>query len=188
MSDIKTLLGEIKAMFMNPAPAPAPAPEPAPVAAAATVAKLKDGTEVSISEMAVGGVVMIGDAPAPMGEHELEDGTKIKVGEGGVIMEMEAPMSEPPAVDYTKEFSSINEKFAGYEQKFAAYEERFKKQEEAVSNANATIVKLVSIVEQLANTPTADPVPTGSNFNSNKGQEKKDKLTTLMQNIQKLKN
>lgn len=137
MADLKTLLADVKAALfnINPAP-PAPAPTPAaPVAAEAMKAKLKDGTEVTVTDMNIGGVVMIGEAPAPAGEHELEDGTKITVGEGGVISAVTpAAMPEEPATDYTKEFSAINEKLTGYEAKFSDYESKFTAYEQRFVN------------------------------------------------------
>jgi len=65
-------------------------------------AKLKDGTQVSISGkgLEVGGkvfVVMDGvPTPAPDGDHELEDGTKITV-KGGEIISLLTPAEQPAA-------------------------------------------------------------------------------------------
>jgi hypothetical protein len=56
-------------------------------------AKLKDGTIVEVEKLETGFPVSIVAAdgtmtPAPVGEHELEDGTKIVVDENGVITEI----------------------------------------------------------------------------------------------------
>jgi hypothetical protein len=56
-------------------------------------AKLKDGTIVEVEKLEIGFPVSIVAAdgtmtPAPVGEHELEDGTKIVVDENGVITEI----------------------------------------------------------------------------------------------------
>lgn len=191
MQDIKTLLTTLKsALFSadNPPP-PATPPAAAPVAAEAVKAKLKDGTEISVSEMVVGGVVMVGDAPAPAGEHELEDGTKITVGEGGVISAVTPGTSgAPPPMDYTKEFAAVNEKFAGYEAKLNGYEERFAKQDAAITKAQAINEQLFAIVQKLAETPTADPVQgSGSNFATQKSQDRDERLREISENIKKLK-
>lgn len=191
MSDVKTLLAEIKkALFNTPGVPPAPAPAPVVPAAQAAI-KTKDGVEVMIDRMEVGGVVMIGDAPAPAGIVELEDGSKITVGEGGVITAVEngtAPAA-PEAPDFTKQFEEITGRFASYDEKFAAQEAAFAKVNEGLSNANATIVKLVSIVEKMAETATAEPASTsGNNFQSDKQLSKEQKLKELTENIQKLKN
>ena len=189
MSDLKTLVTDLKNFLFNNQPAPA-APV-APVAAAATTAKLKDGTEVSISALEVGGTVMIGDAPAPAGEHELEDGSKVTVGEGGVITALApAEPAEPaePATDYTKEFAAVNEKLTGYEQRFASYEQKFADYETRIQKAQAMNEKLFAIVEKLAEAPTADPASTsGSNFQSQISKDKEARLKELQSNIQKLK-
>lgn len=191
MQDIKTLLTTLKsALFSADNPLhPDPAAAAAPVAAAAVKAKLKDGTEISVSEMVVGGVVMVGDAPAPAGEHELEDGTKITVGEGGVISAVTPGTSgAPPPMDYTKEFAAVNEKFAGYEAKLNGYEERFAKQDAAITKAQAINEQLFAIVQKLAETPTADPVQgSGSNFATQKSQDRDERLREISENIKKLK-
>lgn len=188
MQDIKTLLSTLKtALFNADVPPPPAAPAPAPVAAEAVKAKLKDGTEISVSELVAGGVVMIGDAPAPVGEHELEDGTKITVGEGGVITAVTPGVAAPPA-DYTKEFAAVNEKFAGYEQRFAAYETKFQEQAQAIAKAQAINEQLFAIVQKLAEAPTADPASgSGGNFNSQYSEDKATRLKELQASLNKLK-
>lgn len=187
MQDIKILLTTLKsALFSADNP---PHPVAAPVAAEAVKAKLKDGTEVSVSEMVVGGVVMVGDVPAPAGEHELEDGTKLTVGEGGVISAVTpGNAGAPPAMDYTKEFAAVNEKFAGYEAKFAQYETKFTEQAQAIQKAQAINEQLFAIVQKLAETPTADPIQgNGGNFTTQKLQDRDDRLREISANLQKLK-
>lgn len=177
MSDIKNLLIGLKKALFEAAPPPvAPPPPAAPVAAAAVTAKLKNGTEVSISELVEGGVVMAGAAPVAAGELELEDGTKLTVGEGGVITAV-VPSAGLPPMDYTKEFAAVNEKFTGYELKLTAYEERFKKQDEAIAKAQAINEQLFAIVQKLAEAPSADPASSSaSNFQS---QDKVDRESRL---------
>lgn len=198
MADVKNLLSALHKLLFEtnapPAAAPPPPPAAAPVQAEAVKAKLKDGTDITVTELVAGGVVMIGEAPAPAGEHELADGTKITVGEGGVITAIMPAMGQPP-MDYTKEFATVNEKltaydqkFAGYEQKFTAYEEKFVKQEQAIAKAQAINEQLFAIVQKLAETPSADPASTsGSNFVSQKIQDRNAKLESLSENLKKLK-
>lgn len=119
-------------------------------------AKLKDGTMIQVTEMAVGGIVTIEGMPAPVGEHELEDGTKIVVGDNGAIMEIkekEAPAVEievPVVEDMGAKFaafeSATNEKFAAYEDKFAAYEVK-------LTQANKVIEGLMQISKMLVEAP-----------------------------------
>lgn len=91
-------LKKIKALVFNEAPA-APT-EPAPVQLMEYT--LEDGTVVMIDKLEAGGVVSIGDAPAPAGDHKLADGTVVTVGEGGVISAVVAPAA-PVSPEQTPE-------------------------------------------------------------------------------------
>ena len=129
--------------------------EPAPIQLA--TAKLMDGTEVEVTELAVGGIVTIQGVPAPIGEHQLEDGTIIVVGDNGAITEIKPAMAEevaPAQEDMASLFSafqtSTNEKFAAYEQRFADYEAKLNK-------ANSIIDALLDVTKTLAETPTGTP-------------------------------
>jgi len=137
-----------------------------------TKAKLADGTEVEITELAVGGVVTIAGAPAPVGDHTLEDGTVITVGDNGAITAI-VPVEEPMVEDMGKMdkkkmgmeeiFSafetSTNEKFASYEAKFADYEAR-------LSKATKVIEGLISLTQTLSETPTGTPDPIVTKVNT----------------------
>lgn len=119
-------------------------------------AKLKDGTMIQVTEMAVGGIVTIEGMPAPVGEHELEDGTKIVVGDNGAIMEIkeketpaveiEVPVVEDMGAKFAAFESATNEKFAAYEDKFAAYEVK-------LTQANKVIEGLMQISKMLVEAP-----------------------------------
>jgi hypothetical protein len=186
MDNVLDILKEIKEKFIGTVPAPAPA---APQVLA-TDYTLTDGTPVSIDKLEVGGIVLVNGVAAPAGDHELSDGTKITVGEGGVISAI-APVAEevPAAPDFSSQFAAYDEKFATYATKFEAYEQRFTEMGSQLSNANATIVQLVSIVEQLAKAPTADPVGENkSNFKTQKVEMASDKRKTLAESLQALKN
>lgn len=137
-------------------------------------AKLKDGTIVEVTELAVGGVVTIEGKPAPVGEHELEDGTIIVLGDNGAIMEIkpkmevevevEAKKDEEVKEDMSAKFaafeSATNEKFAAYEDKFAAYETK-------LTQANKVIEGLMQISKMLVEAPQGTPdasVKASNNF------------------------
>ena len=137
--------------------------------------KLADGTEVEITELAVGGVVTIMGNPAPVGEHTLEDGTILVVGDNGAITEVKSaqPTTEEPPMqeDMTSKFSAFetltNEKFASYEAKFTSYEAKFADYEAKLQKATTVIEGLLNLTQTLAETPTgqADPiVKTENNF------------------------
>ena len=86
---------------------------------------LVDGTIVKFDKLEAGGIISVvtaeGEIPAPIGEHELEDGTIIVVSEAGVIaeikpveMEDEVIVEEEMAVvpvNYDSKFEEINESF-----------------------------------------------------------------------------
>jgi hypothetical protein len=147
-----------------------PAVETAPEMVMPMIHKLKDGTEVEITEMGVGGIVTIQGVPAPVGDHELEDGTVITVGDNGAITAIVPTATEPAMVeDMSAKFSafelSTNEKFASYEAKFADYEAKLKK-------ATKVIEGLLNLTQTLAEAPTGTPDPivkTTNNFKEEKG-------------------
>jgi len=168
----KEILEKLKMTFnelVNNADAPVVPEVPAPTT---TKAKLADGTEVEVTELAVGGIVTIEGVPAPIGDHTLEDGTVITVGDNGAITTIvpveEAPMDEEMGKMDKKKMgmeeifsafeTSTNEKFASYEAKFADYEVR-------LSRATKVIEGLMSLTQVLADTPTgtADPIVTKTN-------------------------
>lgn len=133
-------------------------------------AKLMDGTEIEVTELAVGGIVTIQGVPAPVGEHQLEDGTILVVGDNGAITEIktampeEPPMQEDMATMFSAFQTSTNEKFAAYEQKFADYEVKLNK-------ANSIIDALLEVTKTLAETPTGTPdqaIKTQNNFKEEK--------------------
>jgi hypothetical protein len=155
------------------------APEATPIAL--STYKLVDGTEVEITELVEGGIVTIMGVPAPIGDHKLEDGTTITVGDNGAItaivpaevMPEEPPMSEDLAKKQKMEElfeafqSTTNKKFASYEAKFADYEAKLQK-------ATKVIEGLLNLTQTLAETPTgvADPiVKTTNNFKQEKTEK-----------------
>lgn len=138
-------------------------------------AVLADGTAIQISEMAVGGIVTINGTPAPTGEHKLEDGTILVVGDNGAIMEIKPveAMPEEPAgqEDMGAKFSAFesatNEKFTAYENKLSAYEQKFAEFDERLSKANIVIEGLLNLTQTIATTPTGtadESVKANNNF------------------------
>lgn len=135
-------------------------------------AKLKDGTAIEISDMMVGGIVTIGGVAAPVGEHLLEDGTILVVGDNGAIMEIKPAMEEvAPAIpegpivqeDMSVKFAAFesvtNQKFASYEDKFAAYEVK-------LTQANKVIEGLMQLSKMLVEAPQAQADSSVKNSNA----------------------
>ena len=141
-------------------------------------AVLMDGTEIEVTEMAVGGIVTIMGVPAPMGEHQLQDGSVIVVGDNGAITEIKAAQIEevaPVMEDMSAKFSAFesatNEKFSSYEVKFSAYETKFADYENKLNKANQVIDALLTVTATLAETPTGTPdaaIKTNTQFKEEK--------------------
>jgi hypothetical protein len=160
---------------------------------------LKDGTEVYIDKLEVGGVVTIEQetmSPAPTGEHELADGTIIVVGEGGVISEIKpapapemAPEAAPveaavlPAQNFDEKFAAYDAKFfAAYDAKFSALEEENTNLKAAFAKADEAIKGLFDLVEKLVKEPTTEPSePVKNGFKFGKQiDNKEEKLQSLI--------
>jgi hypothetical protein len=152
---------------------------------------LKDGTEVYIDKLEVGGVVTIEQetmSPAPAGEHELADGTIIVVGEGGVITEVKpapAPEIAPEAAPVEAAVlpsQNFDEKFAAYDAKFSALEAENINLKAAFAKADEAIKGLFELVEKLVKEPTTEPSePVKNGFKFGKQiDSKEDKLNSLI--------
>lgn len=108
MSKIKDFISNIKKELFDGTPItlPVTTPAPAPVPTPQTLNKdyvTKDGTEIEVDKLEVGGTALVNGMPAPAGEHELADGTKVTIGEGGVItavapVAMQTPQQQMQAV------------------------------------------------------------------------------------------
>lgn len=202
MSKIKDMVAAFKKQFfdgtplVNPAPAPAPAPAVTPQLLN-TDYQLKDGTAVTVDKLDVGGTVLIGGMPAPAGEHELADGTKLTVGEGGVITLVTLGAAAPPAPAFSEaQMSAVNEAIAkainSYKEEMAAERlaatEKLQAAEKTINEQKEKITGLFAIVEQLAETPTADPVVENKlSFSKEKEKNREERIKALVQNIKKLK-
>jgi hypothetical protein len=125
-------------------------------------AKLKDGTIVEVTELAVGGIVTIEGVPAPVGEHILESGETIVLGDNGVIMEIKPKMEDEVSVEVeVPVVEDMSAKFAAFEsatnEKFSAYENKFAQYEAKLSQANKVIEGLMQISKMLVEAPQSAP-------------------------------
>ena len=174
MKDAQNILEKVSLFFaelVNNEDMPMPSGEPK-AEVKMMEAKLKDGTIVEVTELAVGGIVTIEGQPAPVGEHELESGEVIVLGDNGAIMEIkpkkeeevkvevEAPQVEDMSAKFAAFESATNEKFSAYENKFAQYEAK-------LGQANKVIEGLMQISKMLVEAPQSAPdagVKTSNNF------------------------
>lgn len=199
MASAKEMFNEFKKKFFDtnvpltpPKPTQAPPAQTPPPNKQAGDYTLKDGTAVMISELVVGGTVMVGDVPAPAGEHELSDGTKVTIGEGGVIMAIQTSTTPgtatPPAPNFDAQFQEINQKFTAYEQKFAEQAKTIQDLAASFNKTNETIVGLVGIVEKLSQLPTADSVSESKKtFSSERAASKEEKRADLAVRLKTLR-
>ena len=165
-------------------------------------AKLMDGTIIRYESLEVGMPLLVIDEagnelPAPDGEHELEDGTKVTV-ETGIITEVASkeeeapeekmPIEQPMAAVETvskEDFETLKNEVADLKSKF----EEFSIINEILSADNIAMKEIVketfSIVEKLANVPTENPVSVRSNNPFKKSISREQELENL---INKFKN
>jgi hypothetical protein len=189
-------LNKIKAMFAEAGELPAVAPG---LALAEYV--LMGGAKVNIDKLEVGGKVeVIGEdgslSPAPVGEHELADGTKIVVDEAGIITSVSVPEAAPSVeveveakVDEEKEMmkkkiQQMEEELSAMKAKFSEVESASVAQSEKFASA---ITQLTDVVVGLCNTPSVDPLPQADKsykFVESK-QSKIDKFLDMAKNLKK---
>jgi uncharacterized short protein YbdD (DUF466 family) len=172
MKDAQNILEKVSLFFaelVNNEDMPMPSGEPK-AEVKMMEAKLKDGTIVEVTELAVGGIVTIEGVPAPVGEHELESGDVIVLGDNGAIMEIKPKMEDEIKVE-VPEVEDMSAKFAAFEsatnEKFSAYENKFAQYEAKLGQANKVIEGLMQISKMLVEAPQSAPdagVKTSNNF------------------------
>jgi hypothetical protein len=162
------------------------AEDPAAPAKQMAEVPLADGSVIKVTDLNVGGEVMVvtpeGEIPAPEGEHTLADGSVIvvaKEGEKSVITEVkpaEAMKKEEPAKDVAME--AVKNLKSEYEAKIKDIEAKFNSEIEkiklSVSQTKANLVKTVEVVEAMAAIPTDEPAKKPETVST-----KKDKLNWL---------
>ena len=164
---------------------------------------LADGTIVKFDKLEAGGVISVvtpdGEIPAPVGEHELEDGTIIVVTESGIIAEVK--MVEAPEEEVAVEMSEEDEEVAVEEEvveepqvdKFAEISEAFNSKlaevETKVDMLNDVTKKLVEFMEAFAKVETAQETQAPKNaFQAQNKVSRADaynKLQNIFQTIKK---
>ena len=135
---------------------------------------LMDGTKVEISALEVGGLVTIEGQPAPVGDHELMDGTEITLDENGKITEIETKVVEAsPEVDVEAGKDYDDKKMEEMAEKFEA---KIAELTEAKNLSDAKVLDLenkvkqgfaqvAELIEALSNTPSEDPIKKPNSFN-----------------------
>ena len=130
---------------------------------------LMDGTKVEISALEIGGLVTLEGEPAPVGDHELMDGTEITLDENGMITAIETKVVEAsPEVDVE----------AGYDKKKdMEMLEEFKAEilSEAKTEFDTKVFELenkikqgfdqvAELIEAISSNPSEDPIKKPNSF------------------------
>lgn len=160
---------------------------------------LSDGTIVKFDKLEVGGIVSVvteeGEVPAPVGEHELEDGTVIVIAEAGIISEVKMPEEQIEVEVEAGE--KIEEKMAtevvNYDAKFEEISQAFNSKmsaiEDKVNSLNDVTKKLIEFMEAFATVESATESQAPKNtFLAQTKNDKKDaykKLQNIFQTIKK---
>lgn len=183
MKTPKEILTAIKAIFSDqPLPEPvAPVAPVEPVQLEAKEYSLADGTKVMIDKLEIGGVVTVNDAPAPMGEHYLADGSKIELDANGIITSIEAAEPAAPAVE-----PEIMAALVAPTEPVQMRDERVDALQSELTKVKQGFAQLVALVEALAETPAAEPLePQKTKFGAvQEGrQERLSKITSVLTQI-----
>lgn len=155
---------------------PIPVVEPVNNAAPETVPpvageiKTKDGTVVKYStpspmpnETIVTVVTPDGELPAPAGDHELENGDEITVGDAGLLLEYEPVEVVEPVAPVTQEamdaaVSDVNAKLEIANKTISALVARFDAVEKDNTELKSTLATFSKTFTDLLNTPMANPI------------------------------
>jgi hypothetical protein len=157
---------------------PIPVVEPVNNAAPETVPpvageiKTKDGTVVKYStpmpipnETIVTVVTPDGELPAPAGDHELENGDKITVGDAGLLLEYKPTEVVAPVAPVTQEamdaaVNDVNAKLDLANKTISALVSRFDAVEKDNTELKATLATFSKTFTDLLSTPMANPIVT----------------------------
>jgi hypothetical protein len=162
---------------------------------------LADGTIVKFDKLEAGGMISVitpdGEIPAPVGEHELEDGTIIVVTEEGMIAEVKMVEADGNEVEVDVEMSeededakpSIEEEVIAEPQvdRFAEISEAFNSKlaevESKVDLLNDVTKKLVEFMDAFAKVETAQETQAPKNAFSAQNKVSKADAYKKLQNI-----
>jgi uncharacterized protein YuzE len=129
---------------------------------------LMDGTKVEISALEIGGLVTLEGEPAPVGDHELMDGTEITLDENGKITAIETKVVEAsPEVDVEAGYDKNKEEEmaeafnAKISELMDANDAKIAELENKVKQGFAQVAELI---EAISSTPTEDPIKKPSSF------------------------
>jgi hypothetical protein len=129
---------------------------------------LMDGTKVEISALEIGGLVTLEGNPAPVGDHELMDGTEITLDENGMITAIETKVVEAsPEVDVEAGYDKkkVEEMAEAFEANIAELiEANNAKIAELENKVKHGFQQVADLIESISKTPTEDPIKKPNSF------------------------
>lgn len=171
---------------------------------------LSDGTIVKFDKLEAGGMISVvtaeGEVPAPVGEHELEDGTIVVVSEPGIIAEVKMVEQDDNEIEVETEMSSDEDekeeesaevkeevvaepqvdKFAEMSESFNA---KFAEVEAKIEFLNDISKRLVEFMEAYAKVESVEETQAPKNaFFAQSKNSKQDAYKRLQNVFQNLKN
>lgn len=155
LEKIKGAFEVLAAKFNAAEPTPTPTPEPIPAKMATDYKTLDGQTVLSISELVVGGDVMIGETAAPDGTHTLEDGTVI-VTVGGKITEVKG--TEPIVSEMPEEMKKMQDTITKMSSQIATLETSLNTQKQNFNASITTNKELMELVVELSEKSIVAPV------------------------------
>jgi hypothetical protein len=183
-------INKIKQMFAEAGEMPMPSAEPLQSFAEYT---LKSGAKVMIDKLEVGGKVTLVDeggneVPAPVGDHELIDGSVITLDDNSIITAIKVPeveLPEVPEVEISVESKveedmmkkkieemqkQLDEIKMAYDAKLASQEAKFSKGMSDISD----------VLVQLLNTPSANATEAPKEKFNQHIEKKEDKISRFL--------
>lgn len=163
---------------------------------------LQDGTKISCDKLAIGGTVTLNGAPAPDGDHQLQDGTIIQTA-AGIITEISSPAEEAqdqevnsdlamvpqPAATPEVILAPVHEKMAKMEADMSAITTKCQKLEETMANHGEGMKQMMALVEQMAKAPMAEPIAKVSNqYTNEKAIAKDERFSAIVEAMKNIKN
>lgn len=155
---------------------------------------LADGTIVKFDKLEAGGVLSVvtaeGEIPAPVGDHELEDGTIIVVAEAGVIAEVKLPEMEEEEVVVEEEMkASVENHDARFEEISNSFNSKIAEVETKLQFLNDITKKLVEFMDAFAQVESATETQAPKNtFLHQSKNAKADSFKKLQNIFQTIKN
>ncbi len=153
LEKIKGAFDVLAAKFNAAEPTPTPAPEPIPAKMATDYKTLDGQTVLSISDLVVGGDVMIGETAAPDGEYTLDNNTIVQVAAGKIV-----ELSSPTDDTMPEEMKKMQDNITKMSSQIAALETALNTQKQNFSASIANNKDLMELVVELSEKSIVAPV------------------------------